>query len=164
MTPASAQTAHDFTFTSITGEPLALQSFEGKLVLVVNTASQCGFTGQYEGLQKLWETYMDQGLVILGVPSNDFGAQEPGSHETIKDFCELNYGVTFPLSEKTTVKGKNAHAFYAWARQEKGMLAAPKWNFHKYLIDKNGTLVDWFATPTKPLSKKITTRIESLLD
>ncbi|NVK18411.1 MAG: glutathione peroxidase [Methylocystaceae bacterium] len=164
MSPAqAAQTAHDFSFDTIEGTPLNLSDYKGHVVLVVNTASECGFTPQYKGLQALWEAYKDKGLVVLGVPSNDFGGQEPGQADEIKQFCEVNYGVDFPLTDKTVVKGDQAHPFYKWARQELGFMAAPKWNFHKYLIDQNGQLVDWFATTTKPQSDKITKKLDRLL-
>jgi len=160
---AAGTTAHDFTFTDIEGEPLALSQYRGKAVLVVNTASLCGFTPQYEGLQALWDTYSDRGLVVLGVPSNDFGGQEPGSSTEIKDFCATNFQVTFPLAEKEVVSGEGAHPFYKWARAELGVLAAPKWNFHKYLIAPDGRLVDWFSTTTKPGSAKVIKAVEAVL-
>lgn len=160
---AAGTTAHDFAFTAIEGEPLALSQFQGKAVLVVNTASFCGFTPQYQGLQALWDTYRDRGLVVVGVPSNDFGSQEPGSSNEIKDFCSTNYQVTFPLAEKEVVSGAGAHPFYKWAREELGMLAAPKWNFHKYLIAPDGRLVDWFSTTTKPGSDKVIKAVEAVL-
>lgn len=156
-------TAYDFTFTSIEGGPLPLTSFQGKVVLVVNTASFCGFTGQYKALQSVWERYQEEGFVLLGVPSNDFGSQEPGSEKEIKNFCELNYGIDFPMTTKVSVKGKQAHPFYKWAAQEMGTLAKPRWNFHKYLIGPDGHLVEWFSTPTKPTSKRVTRAIETQL-
>jgi len=159
----AAGSAHDFSFTTIDGDPLALSAYRGMAVLVVNTASFCGFTPQYEGLQTLWETYQDRGLVVLGVPSNDFGSQEPGTSTEIKDFCSTNYQVTFPLAEKEVVSGENAHPFYQWARSELGYLAAPKWNFHKYLVNPDGQLVDWFSTATKPGSGKLTKAVEAAL-
>ena len=159
--PAWAETAHDFSFTSIDGEPLSLSQFQGKTVLVVNTASFCGFTPQYEGLQALQDRYADKGLVVLGVPSNDFGRQEPGSSAEIKDFCDTNYHITFPLTEKEVVSGDQAHPFYRWARAELGAFAAPKWNFHKYLVGPDGKLVEWFATTTKPGSSGVIQAIES---
>lgn len=162
-TQASSATAFDFSFTSIEGEDLPLAQYRGKAVLVVNTASLCGFTPQYEGLQALWQTYGDKGLVVLGVPSNDFGSQEPGASSEIKDFCATNYFVTFPLTDKEVVSGSGAHPFYKWARAELGVLAAPKWNFHKYLIAPDGRLVDWFSTTTKPGSPKIAKAIEAVL-
>jgi len=167
LLPASAQaaggTAFDFTFTTIDGEPLHMSQFKGKAVLVVNTASKCGFTPQYEGLQALYETYQDRGLVVLGIPSNDFGGQEPGTSAEIKDFCDTNYHITFPIAEKEVVSGNNAHPFYKWARAELGVLAAPKWNFHKYLINTEGKLVEWFATTTKPGSAGVVKAVEAIL-
>jgi glutathione peroxidase len=163
MTTAQAKTAYDFSFQSIDGDVLPLSKFKGQVILIVNTASQCGFTKQYTGLQALWEAYRDKGLVVLGVPSNDFGKQEPGSEEEIKEFCEVNFNVNFPLSEKEGVSGKDAHPFYQWAKQELGFIAAPKWNFHKYLIDRNGNLVDWFATTTDPNSAKVKDKVEKIL-
>jgi glutathione peroxidase len=160
---ADGKTAHDFTFTGIDGKPLPLAQFKGKLLLVVNTASECGYTGQYEGLEELWKTYGGKGLVIVGVPSNDFGGQEPGSSEEIATFCKLNYGVTFPLADKTVVSGSSAHPFYQWAGEHAGMLGRPKWNFHKYLIGRDGKFVEWFSTPTEPTSAKISKAIEAQL-
>ncbi len=160
---SGGQTAHDFTFVSIDGAPLPLSQFDGQAVLVVNTASRCGFTRQYAELQAVWERYRDSGLVVLGVPSNDFGAQEPGTEAEIKDFCEVNFNIDFPMTSKVTVRGEGAHAFYAWAVDELGPAAAPRWNFHKYLIDRDGRLVDWFSTPTPPTSEPVVTAIESVL-
>jgi glutathione peroxidase len=159
----TAPTAHDFSFEAIDGKAMPLSSYKGKTVLIVNTASECGFTPQYKGLQALWDEYKDKGLIVLGVPSNDFGGQEPGQANEIQEFCEVNYGVDFPLTEKAKVKGDDAHPFYKWARQELGFVAAPKWNFHKYLINGEGELVDWFATTTKPQSSKIINKLEALL-
>lgn len=160
---AGAKTLYDFSLTGIDGKPMPLAQFKGKVVLLVNTASECGYTGQYDGLEKLWETYRDKGLVIVGVPSNDFGGQEPGKAEEIATFCKINYGVTFPLSDKTVVKGNAADPLYVWAGDQVGMLGTPKWNFHKYLFGRDGALVDWFSTPTEPTSEKITTAIEKQL-
>ncbi len=162
--PAHAEgSAHQFSFASIEGGTLPLADYAGKAVLVVNTASQCGFTGQYEGLQALWERYRDRGLVVLGVPSNDFGGQEPGSETDIKQFCETTFSVDFPLTAKQTVSGDGAHPFYAWARAELGTMAAPKWNFHKYLIAPDGRLVDWFSTVTAPDAGRLTSAVEKHL-
>jgi glutathione peroxidase len=156
---ASAQSLYDFSLQGMDGKPMALSQFKGKVVLLVNTASECGFTPQYEGLEKLWEAYKDKGLVIVGVPSNDFGGQEPGKAAEIASFCKLNYGVTFPLSDKTVVSGQGEAAVYQWAGEQAGMLGRPKWNFHKYLFSKTGAFVDWFATPTEPMSAKITAAV-----
>ena len=158
-----ASNLHDFTLTGIDGKPMPLQQFDGKVVLLVNTASECGYTGQYEGLEALWLAYKDKGLEVVGVPSNDFGGQEPGKAEEIASFCKLNYGVTFPLADKTVVKGKAADPVYVWAGEQAGALGTPKWNFHKYLFGRDGQFIDWFSTPTEPMSAKITTAIEKAL-
>lgn len=160
----AAGTAHDFSFRSIDGGELPLSRFAGKVVMVVNTASRCGFTPQYEGLQALYEKFRDRGFVVVGVPSNDFGGQEPGTAEEIKDFCETTFAIDFPLADKEHVRGDDAHPFYVWARDEYGFVAAPKWNFHKYLLDGNGKLVDWFSTSTSPGSGRVSRRIEELLN
>lgn len=160
---ASNMSFHDFEFTSIEGGTLPASTFAGKAVLVVNTASQCGFTKQYTALQSVYDQYREQGLVVLGVPSNDFGGQEPGSEAEIKEFCEVNFSVDFPLTGKVVVKGDNAHPFYKWAKDQVGMVGSPKWNFHKYLIAPDGQLVDWFSTPTAPTSGKVTKAIEAVL-
>jgi glutathione peroxidase len=131
--------------------------------LIVNTASKCGFTGQYEGLEKLYTTYKDKGLVVIGVPSNDFGAQEPGTSEEIAKFCKLNYGVSFPMTSKEIVSGDEAHSFYKYASEALGFGTAPKWNFHKYLVNRKGVLVDYFNSTTSPDSASIKTAIESAL-
>jgi glutathione peroxidase len=159
---AHAATAHDFAFEAIEGGPLPLSQYAGKALLVVNTASQCGFTPQYEGLQALWTAYKDRGLVVLGVPSNDFGGQEPGSNEDIKTFCEVNFAVDFPMTMKVAVTGTEAHPFYQWARSvDKG--AVPRWNFTKFLIGPDGTLVETFGSTTKPDSKKLIAAVEAVL-
>ena len=126
----------------------------------VNTASKCGFTGQYDGLQSLWESYQDRGLVVVGVPSNDFGSQEPGSKEEIKEFCEVNFNVNFPMTSKAVVKGDEAHPFYQWAKEGAG---GPMWNFHKYLITPDGEMVKGFSSLVGPESKKLTKAIEKVL-
>jgi glutathione peroxidase len=158
-----AASAHDFSFTAIEGGELPLAQYRGKVVLLVNTASQCGFTPQYAGLQEVWERYRERGLVVLGVPSNDFGGQEPGSEAEIKQFCEVNFNVDFPLTAKESVVGDAAHPFYRWAAETLGFVAKPRWNFHKYLIGPEGELVDWFATTTAPTAPKVTEAIEAQL-
>ena len=155
--------AYDFVFEAIDGEKLPLNSFRGKVILVVNTASRCGFTRQYKALQSLWSKYRNQGLVVLGIPSNDFGRQEPGDESEIKTFCEVNFNVDFPMTSKVNVKGESAHPFYKWARDEMGSIAIPRWNFHKYLIAADGRLIDWFASTTDPESKRLVSAIEALL-
>jgi len=160
---AASATAHDFAFAAIDGRKLDLSQFRGKAVLVVNTASFCGYTPQYAGLQKLWERYRDRGLVVLGVPSNDFGEQEPGSAQEIKRFCEVNYSIDFPLTEKVAVSGAVAHPFYRWAASELGAAAAPRWNFHKYLVGPSGNLVAWFPTKVAPDAAPLIQAIEAAL-
>ena len=159
----AGRSAHSFAFTSIDGDPLPLSQFQGQAVLLVNTASRCGFTRQYGELQSVWQRYRDSGLVVLGVPSNDFGGQEPGTEAEIKDFCEVNFAVDFPLTAKTAVRGADAHPFYVWAAGELGAAAAPRWNFHKYLIGRDGRLVGWFATATAPTSERVLAAIEAAL-
>lgn len=161
---ADTHTAYDFSFTSLVGNnPMPLSAYRGQVILVVNTASQCGFTPQYEGLEKLYKKYSDKGLVILGVPSNDFGQQEPGSNQEIAHFCALNYGVSFPMASKEDVVGDNAHPFYKWARTQFGMMSAPKWNFHKYLVGRYGKLVDYFHSTTTPDSSNLIEAVEKAL-
>lgn len=158
------QTAYDFSFNHLMEDkPLALSEFKGKVILIVNTASECGFTPQYEGLEKLYETYKDKGFVIIGVPSNDFGGQEPGSNQEIAKFCKINYGVTFPMASKEVVSGDDAHPFYQWARKTLGFGTAPKWNFHKYLINRKGELVDYFNSTTSPENDRVKEAIEKAL-
>lgn len=170
--PAAAQektditdkNAYDFTFEALMdGEPLPLADYKGKVLLIVNTASKCGFTGQYEGLENLYEKYKDQGLVIIGVPSNDFGGQEPGTDQQIAEFCEVNYGVTFPMASKEKVSGDEAHPFYAWAKNVLGFGTAPKWNFHKYLVNREGKLIDYFNSTTSPDATRLVEAIEKAL-
>ena len=158
------KTAYDFQFPSLMDEKdIVLSDYKGKAILVVNTASKCGFISQYSDLESLYQEYKDKGLIIIGVPSNDFGKQEPGTREDISTVCHLNYGVTFLMAEKTPVTGDKAHAFYKWARKEFGLIGAPKWNFHKYLINPQGQLVDYFHSTTSPTSKKIKRTIDNIL-
>jgi len=161
LSMAHADTAHDFAFTSIEGEDFSMADYAGKAVLVVNTASRCGYTSQYKGLQSLWESYEAQGLIVLGVPSNDFGAQEPGTEAQIKDFCEAQFGVTFPMTEKYEVKGASAHPFYQWAAALEG---EPRWNFHKYLLGPDGQMVESFPSSDDPMGSKIRGAVEQLLE
>ena len=160
---ATVVNAHGFEFTSIGGTPLPLETFKGKAVLVVNTASLCGFTHQYADLQSVWERYRDRGLVVLGVPSNDFGGQEPGTEAEIKQFCEVNFNVDFPMTSKVHVKGQGAHPFYKWASRELGAESKPRWNFHKYLVAPDGRLVEWFPTSTAPTTDTVVRAIEEHL-
>ena len=158
-------TVYDFSFETLDkGENFPLSNLKGKVALIVNTASHCGFTGQYKALETLYKTYKDKGFVVIGVPSADFGGQEFATDAEVKQFCEKNFGVTFPMMSIETVSGKNAHPFYQFASQQLGFGSAPKWNFHKYLISKNGEVVDYFGSMTTPDSKKITSAIEKLLN
>ena len=153
----------ELSIKSINGEELDLNQFRGKTILLVNVASKCGFTKQYTELQSLYEKYINKGLVIVGIPSNQFGGQEPGSNKEIKDFCETNFNITFPMTDKVNVKGKNAHEIYVWAKENYGSSTIPKWNFHKILINKEGKVQDTFNSFVKPLSKKIINIIEKIL-
>ena len=148
---------------NINGEDFDLSQFKGKTVLLVNVASKCGFTKQYADLQLLHEKYQDQGLVVIGIPSKQFGGQEPGSNEEIKNFCETNFGITFPITDKVNVKGNSAHELYIWAKDNYGNSTIPKWNFHKILINKEGKIQDTFNSFVTPLSKKIINKIELIL-
>ena len=155
--------AHAFAFTSIDGKPLALAGYKGRAVLVVNTASACGFTPQYKGLEALWQAYKGKGLVVLGVPSNDFGAQEPGTESEIKSFCEARFGVDFPLTSKVHVTGAEAHPLYRWIAKELGEGGVPRWNFHKYLIGKDGGLAGAFNSKVAPEGAELKQAIEAAL-
>jgi glutathione peroxidase len=159
----SAKNAHQFSFNGIDGKKIDLSDYRGKLILVVNTASKCGLTPQYKSLQILYEKYKSRGLVIIGVPSNDFGNQEFGESQQVKDFVHKEFHVTFLLTHVNKVKGENAHPFYLWANNEAGFFASPKWNFHKYLIDKNGNFITWFSSATDPQSKEVIAEIEKNL-
>jgi glutathione peroxidase len=153
----------DLNIKDINSKNLNLEKFKGKIVLIVNVASNCGFTKQYEDLQTLYEQYNERGLVVLGIPSNQFGGQEPGTNKEIKNFCETNFNITFPMTDKVDVKGKNAHELYIWAKDNYGKSTIPKWNFHKILINRDGKIHETFSSFTAPLSKKIINEIELLL-
>src|SRR5438552_11309166 len=155
--------AYRFEFTSIDGESLAFDAWRGRPVLVVNTASFCGYTPQYRDLAALWRRYGDRGLVVLGVPSNDFGRQEPGMTTEIKEFCTANYAVDFPLTEKCRVIGADAHPFYQWIAAMLGEAGTPRWNFHKYLVGPEGQLVGTWPAQVAPSDTRITAEIERLL-
>ena len=154
----------DLSIKSINGELLSLNKYKNKVILLVNVASKCGFTKQYSGLQTLYDKYKNKGFIILGVPSNQFGSQEPGSNKEIKNFCETNFNISFPMTNKVDVKGVNAHEIYSWAKKNYGGSAVPKWNFHKILINKNGKIDETFGSFTKPMSKKIISKLEKLLN
>jgi glutathione peroxidase len=153
--------AHEFSFPAIDGGTLRLADFKGRPVLVVNTASACGYTPQYAGLERLWRLYRDRGLVVLGVPSNDFGAQEPGDERAIQAFCRNNYGVGFPLTAKKMVVGGGAHPFYRWIAQDFGEAAVPKWNFHKYPVGPDGNLAALWPSSVEPFDPQMTAAIDS---
>ena len=156
-------TAHDFTFRALGGGELPLREFAGKPILLVNTASECGYTPQYAGLQALWVRYRDQGLVVLGVPSNDFGEQEPGDEAAIAAFCTTAFQVDFPLTAKEHVIGGDAHPPYRWIVESIGEAAAPEWNFHKYLIDGGGELAELWPSKIEPGDPALIAAVESEL-
>ena len=153
---------YDFSIESITGETIKFDEYKNKVVLVVNTASYCGFTKQYDELQELWDLYKSKGLIVLGIPSNSFN-QEKSNNADVKEFCEVNFNINFPLSTITEVKGQNAHEIFKWAKANYGKSAVPKWNFYKILINKDGKIEDTFASFTKPMSKKLIKIIEKIL-
>ncbi len=154
---------YDFKINSITGEVINFNDYKGKVVLLVNTASYCGFTKQYNKLQELWDVYKDKGLVVLAIPSNSFNQEKKNDIE-VKKFCEINFNINFPISTITNVKGDNAHEIFKWAKKNYGKSAVPKWNFHKILINQSGKIEDTYASFTNPTSKKITNKIEKLLN
>jgi len=151
----------DHKFANLQDEPVSLCQFRGKVLLIVNTASECGYTPQYDGLEKLYRRYRDKGFAVLGFPANDFGGQEPGSNKEIAQFCRLNYGVTFPMFAKTSVVGANANALFQELSATTGK--PPRWNFHKYLLDRTGKPVAVFESAVEPEDRKVTTQIEKLL-
>ena len=155
---------YQFSFKSFDNKDINLADFKNKVILIVNTASKCGFTNQFSGLEKIHQKYKDRGLVIIGVPSNDFGGQEPLNNQEIQKFCKFNYGVNFIMTQKEVISGKNAHPFYVFASEKLGVLASPKWNFHKYLINKKGELINYFISSTTPESDKISSAIEAELN
>ena len=158
------KTIYDFEIESITGEKINFSKYKNKPILLVNVASQCGFTKQYEDLQNLWEKYQDKGLIVIGLPSNQFGGQEPGSNSEIKNFCEVNFNINFPMTTKIDVKGENIDPIYKWAIENYGKKASPKWNFYKILINKEGKIEQTYSSITNPMSKKITNEIEKILN
>jgi glutathione peroxidase len=160
-----SENAYSYSFKDINEEDVInLSDYKGKTLVVVNTASLCGFTYQYDGLQKLYDDYKDQGLVVLGVPSNDFGNQESGTNSEVKEFCESTFSITFPLTEKNVVKGKDAHPFFRWSKKELGFIGGvPRWNFHKIIIGKDGNAIAGYTALTRPSSKKFISEIEKAL-
>ena len=159
----NTETFFDLSVNSINGDVLNLSKLKGKTILLVNVASNCGFTKQYEDLQNLYDSYKSKGLIVIGMPSNQFGGQEPGSETEIKKFCETNFNITFQMTSKHDVKGDNAHPIYIWAKETFGKSTVPKWNFHKILINKEGKVEDTFASFTNPMSKKIINKLEEIL-
>ena len=155
--------AYDFQFKDLDGSVLKLSEYKGKIIVAVNVASQCGFTKQYEDMQNIWEKYQSKGIIILGIPSNDFGNQEPGNSKEIKNFCEAKFGISFPMTEKISVIGQNAHPFYVWARENHGKSAVPKWNFHKIIIGKDGKVAETFSSITRPSSKRFIKVLENMI-
>ena len=160
-----SENAYSYSFKDINEEDVInLSDYKGKTLVIVNTASLCGFTYQYDGLQKLYDDYKDQGLVVLGVPSNDFGNQESGTNSEVKEFCESTFSITFPLTEKNVVKGKDAHPFFKWSKKELGFIGGvPRWNFHKIIIGKDGNAIAGYTALTRPSSKKFISEIEKAL-
>ena len=161
--PAGIKSAYDVTMTTIDGKPMPFSQYKGKVLLVVNTASFCGFTPQYEALEKAQTTYKDKGFTVIGVPSGDFMGQEYKTNAEIKKFCESKFGINFPLSEKSIVTGKNATPFFAWAAATLGAKEAPSWNFHKYLVDRQGKIIASFGSKTKPDAPEVTAAIEKAI-
>ena len=154
--------AYDYEFNGIDGDQIKLSDYKDKVIVVVNVASRCGYTPQYEDLQTLYNKYKNKNLIVIGVPTNNF-KQEPGTNDQIKDFCETNFSIDFPMTEKVVVKGKEAHPLYKWLASKDGANISPKWNFHKYLINTDGTVANWFMSTTGPQSKKVITAIEDIL-
>ena len=159
---ASEKVFHDFTIESISGETINFSDYKSKVVLLVNTASKCGFTPQYSGLQKIYERYKDDGLVVLGVPTNDFN-QEFSKDSDVKEFCEIRFGVEFPMSSIQPIRGENAHPVYKWIKSNVSVIGQPRWNFHKYLIGKDGKIINWFSSMTSPTSEGLINQIETAL-
>ena len=159
---SSQKNLHDFTIESIEGEIINLKDYKNKVVLLVNTASKCGFTPQYSGLQKIYDRYKEDGLVVLGVPSNDFN-QELSNDNEVKQFCEIRFGVNFPMTKIQKIRGENAHPLYKWVSENISIIGTPRWNFHKYLIGKDGNIINWFSSMTSPSSEGLKNEIEKAL-
>lgn len=164
-TDTNPTSVHDFELNNIEGENIPLKKYEGNVLLIVNTASECGFTPQYEGLQALYEEYKDQGLVLLGFPANNFGGQEPGTDKEIKQFCEANYGVSFPMFSKISVKGNDINPLFDFLTKQENpdFTGAIKWNFEKFLVSKDGTLLRRFRSDVTPQSDQIINAVEDAL-
>ena len=161
-TSSSEKSFHDFTIESINGDQITLSDYKNKVVLLVNTASQCGFTPQYSGLQKIFDRYKDDGLIVLGVPSDDFN-QELSNEEEVKKFCEIRFGVNFPMTSIQKIRGNDAHPLYQWISSNVSVIGQPRWNFHKYLISKEGKVLNWFSSMTSPSSEGLVKQVEDAL-
>ena len=159
---SSEKVFHDFTIESISGETINLSDYKSKVVLLVNTASKCGFTPQYSGLQKIYERYKNDGLIVLGIPTNDFN-QELSKDSDVKEFCEIRFGVEFPMSSIQPIRGENAHPIYKWIKSNVSVIGQPRWNFHKYLIGRDGKIINWFSSMTSPTSEGLVNQIETAL-
>ena len=161
-TSSSEKSFHDFTIESINGDQITLSDYKNKVVLLVNTASQCGFTPQYSGLQKIFDRYKDDGLIVLGVPSDDFN-QELSNEAEVKKFCEIRFGVNFPMTSIQKIRGNDAHPLYQWISSNVSVIGQPRWNFHKYLISKEGKVLNWFSSMTSPSSEGLVKQVEDAL-
>ena len=163
MARGTDETVFDFTLQKLSGGDLKLKTFAGKPLLIVNTASKCGFTPQYSGLEEIWKAHKKDGLVVLGVPSNDFANQEPGNAKDIAAFCETNYGVDFPMAGKEHVSGSRAHPLFKFLSNEGGFMSAPRWNFYKYLVGRDGHLKTWFSSFTTPTSSRFKRAVQEIV-
>ena len=159
---ANAKSFHDFSVESITGKEIKLSKYKNKVVLLVNTASQCGFTPQYSGLQKIYDRYKEDGFIVLGVPSDDFN-QELSTNSDVKKFCEIRYGVNFPMTSIQKIKGNDAHPIYKWIADNVSVIGQPRWNFHKFLIGKDGEIVNWYSSMTSPTSESFVKDVEDAI-
>ena len=153
----------DLNFEGIDGNIISLKDFKNKPIIIVNSASFCGFTYQYEQLENLYQKFKKKELVVIAIPSNDFGGQEFKDNKKVKEFCEVNFNISFPITTITKVKGKNRHPFFKWVEKEAGYLSLPKWNFYKYLISKDGKLSSWFSSVTKPSSEKFLNELKKIM-
>ncbi|QNT78506.1 glutathione peroxidase [Entomobacter blattae] len=157
------KTAYDFSLPSLDGSSLTLGDYKNHPLLLVNTASKCGFTPQYEGLQAVWSRYKKQGLIVIGIPSNEFGHQEPADNKEIAAFCHKNYGVSFPMAAKSPIKGNGRIPLFQWLAEQGGLLSLPRWNFYKYIINRQGQLATWFTSLTPPVSKRCVMALEKTI-
>ena len=162
MTSVAANSFYTFTIESIEGKEIKMSDYKDKVVLLVNTASKCGFTPQYSGLQKIYERYKEDGFIVLGVPSNQFN-QELTKNSDVKEFCEIRFGVNFPLTKIQKIKGDDAHPIYKWVAESVSLIGTPRWNFHKYLIGKDGQIINWYSSMTSPSSEGLINEIEKAL-